>query len=81
MSVVESHFERRGMRLNQNVGNDNFAGEVGSLALVMRILVVSDVVPGPFVASRRPLLRDVVGRQIVAHPVALRWSSTIDRRW
>ncbi len=59
------------MRLQQHVGHGHLAGQVGPLALVGRVLVVADIVPGPAVEGAWPHPRHIVGRQVVAQPVAL----------
>src|SRR5208337_3466485 len=70
-SLVERDPERGRMRLEQRVGNANFSGEIGPLALVARVLVRADVEPWPTVKAA---LRDtgrIVGRKVVAESVAL----------
>ena len=63
------------MRLQQHVGDDHRVLQVGVLALVPRILIAADVVPGPAVEAALLDVRDVVGDQVVAQLVAL-----VDRR-
>ncbi|CDX27565.1 hypothetical protein MPL3356_70065 [Mesorhizobium plurifarium] len=50
-AFVEGDVERRRMRLHQHIRNGDLAGEVGASALVARVLVVADIVPGPAVES------------------------------
>src|SRR5205085_1064078 len=68
---IDRELQRGRMRLEQDVGNDDLVLEVGPLALVARVFVRADVIPGPAVEAAFAHARDVVGRQIVAEPVAL----------
>src|SRR5579862_2332450 len=69
--VIECQTERGRMGLQQHVGNGDFIFEIRPLAAVSRILIGADVVPGPAVESAFAHARDVVGRHVIAEPVAL----------
>src|SRR6202795_369675 len=70
-AVVECQPERRRVRLNENVGNGDFALQVRTFAGVPRVWVAADIEPGP--AVERPFAHpgNVVRHQIVSHPVTL----------
>lgn len=59
------------MRGEQDIGDADLRREVRALALVARILVVAEVVPGSAIEGAAPHARGVVGDEVVAKPVAL----------
>ena len=71
LAGIERHAERGRVRLQQHVGHDDLVLEVGPRALVARILVRADVIPGPAVETALAHPGDVIGRQVVAETVAL----------
>src|SRR4029077_4616357 len=70
LAVVEHHLQRGVVRLHEDVGHDHLVLQLGMLALVARILVAADVIPGPGVEASILDVRDVLGRKIVANVVA-----------
>src|SRR6202022_222234 len=70
-AAVESHLQRRRMWLEDHVGHRHLAREVGPLPLAPRILVVSEIPPGPPIERALLHAGDIVGNQIVAEAVAL----------
>src|SRR6185312_11657956 len=48
---IKSHLQRRGMRLQRDIGDDGLTGEVGAFARMTRILMVAEVVPRPAIVS------------------------------
>ena len=64
--AIERDGERRGMRLNENVGRRDVAREIRPLVLVARVLMVAEIVPGPAIEGALRDMRRIVGRQIVA---------------
>ena len=71
VAVVERHVDRRHVRLQEHVGDDRLLLQLGALALVARVLVRAEVVPGPAVETALLDMRDVVGHEVVAQGVAL----------
>ena len=71
LAGVERHVERGRVRLDEHVGHDHLVLQLGVLALVPRVLVGADVIPGPAVEAAFLDVGDVVGHQVVAQPVAL----------
>ena len=59
------------MRLNEHVGRRDAPREIRPLVLVARVLMIAEIVPGPAIEGALRHTRRVVGRQIVAQPVAL----------
>ena len=58
------------MRLNEHVGEGDFAHEIGPLPTVAQIDMLPDVVPRPTVEPAFLDTRDEVGRQVVADQVS-----------
>ena len=71
LAGVEGHAERRRVRLDEHVGHDHLVLQLGVLALVARVLVGAEVIPGPAVEAAFLDVGDVVGHQVVAQRVAL----------
>src|SRR6267378_696638 len=59
------------MRFHKYVGDDDFVGELGGVALVVWIDMVANVEPGPAIKAARAHTADVVGRQILPDFVPL----------
>src|SRR5208283_1443155 len=70
-AIVESHFERRGMSLQENVGHDYAVFQFRMLPAMMRVLMAAEVEPRPSVKPAFANTRDVIGREVVAESVAL----------
>ena len=68
---IEGDSERRRMRLNENVGRRDVVRQIGPLVLVARVLMIAEIVPGPAIEGALRHMRRIVGRQVVAKPVAL----------
>src|ERR1700734_1460038 len=68
---IEGDAERRGMRLNENVGRRDGVREIGPLVLVARVLMIAKIEPRPAIESALCDMRCVVGRQVVTESVAL----------
>src|SRR6266478_3447552 len=68
-AVVESQPKRSRVRLDQNVGNGDFALEIGTFAGVMRIFVVADIEPWPAIKCAFLHAGDVVWNEVVAQTV------------
>src|SRR5216683_2068168 len=68
---VEDHLERRGVRLQEHVGDEHFVAKLGVLPRVARVLDRPHVEPGPTVKAAGLDAGDVVRGQVVAQPVAL----------
>ena len=71
MPLVEGHFERGVVRLQQDIGDDDLVFELGVLAFVAGVLMGADVLPGPAVEAAVLDVGDVVGNEVVAEGVAL----------
>ena len=69
--VVERDGRGRRVRREQHIRHGDPALEVRALSGHARILVVTEVVPGPAVELARAHARDVVGDEIIAQVVAL----------
>src|SRR5205085_10063078 len=65
LALVEGEGERGVVWLHEHVGDDHLVLELGALALVARILVRPDVVPGPAVEAALLDAGDVLGDQVV----------------
>ena len=68
---VERHLEWGGVGLNEDVGGGDLGGQVGAFVAVALVFVAADIVPGPTVEGAGTDPCYVVGRQVVAHFVAL----------
>src|SRR6266550_4378095 len=81
---VKAQIKRRGMRFHKYFGNDDFVGELGMFALVVRIDMVANVEPGPAIKAARAHTADVIRWQILpdfvplvrAHPELIAARST-----
>src|SRR6185437_4084114 len=71
LALVESHLQRRDVRLDQHVGNNDFIFQFGMLAFVTRILMSANVIPGPAIEASVLDVSDVIRRQIVADLIPL----------
>ncbi len=69
--VIERHAERGRMGLDEHVRDGDLVLEIRPLAAMTRVLVGADVVPGPAVERAFAHAGDVIGRHVVAEPVAL----------
>src|SRR5205807_10013109 len=67
---VEREPERRVVRRDEHVGNENLSFQLGMLCRMPRILMVAHVVPRPSVERIFLHVRDLIGDQIVAERVA-----------
>ncbi len=70
-AVVNGESQRRGMRLQKNIRRQDFVAHLGKLAVMVRILMGADIIKWPAVKTARLDARYIIGRQIVAEPVAL----------
>jgi hypothetical protein len=71
VALVEGKAKRRGVRLQQYVGDRDFAFKVGTRAAARpRVYVAADIVPGPAVEGSGLYRCHVIGRQIVAKQIA-----------
>jgi len=68
--VIECEPHRRGVRLEQHVGDDDRRSQLGMPAGKRRILIRAGIEPRPAVESAALDRRDEVGRQVVADQVA-----------
>src|SRR5215467_13074035 len=68
---IKTEVERSRVCLYEHIGNDDLIGELGMLSLVMRILMISDVIPRPSIKTPTTHTADVVGWQIFADFVPL----------
>ena len=70
-ALVEDHLERSKVRVDDDIGRDDFGLQFGMLANVARILVSAHVPPRPAVEAAFLHVRHVVGHEVVAEAIAL----------
>src|SRR5579871_3064621 len=71
LAFIEGHFQRSKVRLQDHIGGDDLVLELRMFSLMARIGVAAHVIPGPAVEASVLHMRDVVGHQVIAQPVAL----------
>jgi hypothetical protein len=70
-AVIEGHFHRSRMGLQQNVRHADPVAEGGFLARVTRILIAADIEPRPAIEGAFAHPGHKIGHEVVAEAVAL----------
>src|SRR5262249_2806956 len=70
-TIVEDHFQRCRMRLEQNVRNSYSVTQVGPLANMIGVLTAADVIPWPSEEIAAAYCRNEVRWEIIAETIAL----------
>jgi hypothetical protein len=71
LALIKDDLKGGGVGLDQHVGNSDLVLQVGTLALLARVLVRPEVVPGPAIECAFLDLRCVLERSVFAEFVAL----------
>src|SRR5882762_6669042 len=66
LAIIKRHLQRRIVRMQEHIWNDDFAVQVGTFARVSRVLVSACVPPWPPVKSAVLHVGDVIRNQVVA---------------